>query len=106
MLLPQIIEPTGVTNSKTLIDSIFSNIFGPGPVSGNLPATVSDHLPQLATVSNIFSNPPSGKKSIIYERDWNNFDQENFVLDCLEEDWNSVTKKEGNHQSFFLRFSS
>ena len=42
------------SNSKTLIDNIFSSIFGPDPLSGNLPATVSDHLPQFVIPYIIF----------------------------------------------------
>ena len=45
MFLPHI-QLTRVTcNSKTLTDNIFSNILGLDSVSGNLTATVSDHLP-------------------------------------------------------------
>ena len=70
MFLPHIMQPTKVTcNSKTLIDNIFSNILGLDSVSGNLIATVSDHLPQFVIASNIFSNSPLGRKSNIYERD-------------------------------------
>ena len=55
MFLPNIIKPTRVTsNSKTLIDNMFSNILGLESVSGNLTATVSDHLPQFVIASNIF----------------------------------------------------
>ena len=73
--LPHIIQPTRLTNnSKTLIDNIFSNILGLDSVSGNLTATVSDHLPQFLIASNIFSNSPSGNKSNIYERNETNFD--------------------------------
>ena len=32
-------------------------------------------------------SPP---KSNIYERDWNNFDQENFILDYLAVDWTDI----------------
>ena len=34
------------------------------------------------------------KRKNIYERDWINFDQENFILDYFEEDLNSTIKKE------------
>ena len=47
MLLPHIIQSTRVTSSsRTLIENIFSNIAGPDFVSGNLIATVFDHLAQ------------------------------------------------------------
>ena len=55
MFLPHIIQTTRVTsNSKTLIDSIFSNILNPDSVSGNLTVTVSNHLSQFLIGSNIF----------------------------------------------------
>ena len=57
MFLPHI-QPTRVTsnssNSKTLIDNIFSKILGPNSVSGNLTLTVSGHLPKFVITSNIF----------------------------------------------------
>ena len=44
--LPYILQPTRITShSKTLIDNIFRNM--PDSVSGNLTATISDHLPQF-----------------------------------------------------------
>ena len=73
--LPYILQPTRITShSKTLIDNIFTNVILPDSLSGNLTATISDHLPQFLMVPNIFSNPPSNKSNI-YERDWSNFDQ-------------------------------
>ena len=52
MFLPHIIQLTRVTrNYKTLIDNIFSSILVPDSVSGNLTATVSDHLPQFVIAS-------------------------------------------------------
>ena len=106
VFLPHIIQPTRVTsNSKTLIDKIISI---PDSVSGSLTATVSDHLPQVVVVSKHFSNPPLGSKSDIYERVWDNFDQENFILDYLARDFSSVIKKEQagvnlSFQSFLIK---
>ena len=48
MFLPHIIQQTRIsTTSKTLIDNIFPNIHTPGSISGNLTASISDHLPQF-----------------------------------------------------------
>ena len=92
--LPYMLQQTGTTShSKTLIDNIFTNITLPDWISGNLTATISDHLPQFLIVPNIFSNPPSNKSNI-YERDWSNFDQENFILDYFSIDWNETLKIE------------
>ena len=42
-------------------------------------------------------SPP---KSNIYERDWNNFDQENFILDYLAVDWADIIKSEKKNIDF------
>ena len=83
MFLPRIIQPTRVaSNCKTLIDNIFSNILGP-----------SFHLSQFFIEPNIFSNSLLGSQSNFCEWDWTKFDTENFILDYLAEDKNSITKK-------------
>ena len=92
--LPYILQPTRITShSKTLIDNIFINLIFPDSISGYLTATISEHLPQFLIVPNIFSNPLSNKSNI-YERDWSNFDQENFILDYFSIDWNKTLKIE------------
>ena len=80
---------------------IFSQIFILSSVSGNFTTSISDHLPQFLVVPDIFKNfsPP---KSNIYERDWNNFDQENFILDYLTVDWADVTKSEKKITDFSI----
>ena len=46
--LPYILQPTRLTShSKTLIDNIFSNVISYEVISGNITATISDHLPQF-----------------------------------------------------------
>ena len=56
--------------------------------SGNLTASISDHLPQFLVAPNIFFNG-SYPKSNYYERDWSRFDQENFVLDYFSVEWDN-----------------
>ena len=56
-----------------LIDDIFSNVIDPDIASGNLTAIISDHLPQIAIIPNMFGNI-LGNKSKIYGRDWSKFD--------------------------------
>ena len=71
--IPLILQPTRITShSNTLIDNIFSNVIDPDIISGNLTATISDHLPQFAII-HMFGNI-SGNKSNIYKRDWSKFD--------------------------------
>ena len=85
--IPYILHPTRITShSKTLIDNIFSNYISHEIISGNITATISDHLPQFSFVPNILSNP-STQKSNYYERDWSKFKQENFILDYFDKDW-------------------
>ena len=67
--IPLILQPTRITShSNTLPDNIFSNVIDPGIISGNLTATISDHLLQFSIIPNVFGNIP-GNKSNIYERD-------------------------------------
>ena len=90
--IPLILQPTRITShSNTLIDNIFSNVIDPDKISGNLTATISDHLPQFAIVPNMFGNI-SGNKSNIYERDWSKFDRENFILDYFSVEWEDLLK--------------
>ena len=59
--------------------------------------TNPDHLPQFQIVPNIFSNSPSNKSNI-YERDWSNFDHENFIVDYFSIGWNETLRiEEQNH---------
>ena len=69
-----ILEPSRITSH------ICSNFSDPDIILGNYSATISDHLPQFVVIPNIFGNI-SGNKPNIYERDWSNFDRENFFLD-------------------------
>ena len=56
--IPLILQPTRITNhSNTLIDNIFSNVTHPDRISGNLTATISDHLPQFSTIPNVWQYP-------------------------------------------------
>ena len=87
-----ILQPTRITShSNTLIDNIFSNVIDPDIISGNLTATISDHLPQFAIIPNMFGNIP-GNKSNIYEKDCSKFDQENFILHYFSVDWEDLLK--------------
>ena len=111
MLLPHTVQPTRIrNNSKTLIDNINSNVITPNNISGNITATILDHRPQFLIPPNIFSNPPSTKLNI-FERDWSNFDQENFILDYLSVDWENLTKSncenvDQSFASFLAKFNS
>ena len=74
---------------------IFSQTLIKNAILSNLTATISDHLPQFIILPNISSNPPSNKSNI-YERDWSNFVQENFILDYFSVDWSSLINDNKN----------
>ena len=89
---PLILQQARITShSNTLIDNVFSNVIELGIISGNLTATISDHLPHFAMIPNIFGNI-SGNEFNIYERDWSKFGRENFILDCFSFDWEHLLK--------------
>ena len=90
--IPLILKPTRIaSHSNILIDNVFSNVIDPDIISGNLNATISDHLPQFAIIPNMFGNI-RGNKSDIYERYWSKFDQQNYVLDYFSVDWENLLK--------------
>ena len=60
------------SHSKTLIDNIFSNLISHEIISGNITATISNHLPQFLFVPNIMSKT-STQRSNFYEKDWSKF---------------------------------
>ena len=89
------------SHSKTLIDNIFSNIISPEIISGNITATISNHLPKFSFVPNILSNP-SIQKSNYYERDWLKFKQENFILDYFNKDWDDLLQIDQQVVNLFM----
>ena len=70
---------------------IFSNVIETDIISGNLTATISDHLPQFSIIPNLFGNI-SGNKSKFYEKNWYKFDRENFTPDNVSVDWEDLLK--------------
>ena len=66
-IIPYILQPTRLTShSKTLIDNIFSNELSCEEISGNITATISDHLPQFLHTPNVHSDPLCNKSNILY----------------------------------------
>ena len=87
-----LLQPTRITSySNTLIDNIFSSVIDPSIISGNVTATISDHLPLFSIIPNMFGNIP-GDKSNIYERGWSKFERENFILDYFSVEWEDLLK--------------
>ena len=96
MFLPYIIQPTRVaSNSKFIINYIFSNVISTDIISGNLKAFAPD----------IFRNSTSSKSNY-FERNWRKFNQDNFILDYFSINWKNtinLQKNDVDHslQSFF-----
>ena len=67
--IPLMLQPTRITShSNTLIDKMFSNVLNLDLISGNLTATISDHLPQFEIIhyiKNNIKNTWKGTKSLI-----------------------------------------
>ena len=86
-----VVTSQDTSHSRTLIDNIFSNVISNDIISGNIIALISDHLPQFLISPNTFADP-SSNKSNVFERDWSNFEQTNFVLDYFHIDWLTILK--------------
>ena len=79
-IIPCILQQTRLTShSKTITDNIYYNILSREIISGNLTATISDHLPQFLLAPNTLSKP-SYNRSNIFERGWSKINKENFIL--------------------------
>ena len=60
--IPDILQPTRITShSNTLIDNIHSNVIDPDIISGDLTATIFDHLPQFSMIPNMCGKISSTK---------------------------------------------
>ena len=98
--IPYIIQPSRHASlSRTLIDNIFSNVISKDIICANITATISDHLPQFLLSPNIFADQ-SSNKSNVFEKDWSNFDQKNFVLDYFDIDWPNILKLDEKNVNF------
>ena len=94
-LLPLILKPTRITpQSKTLIDNIFTNVLKPH-TSGNLTCSISDHLPQF-TIIELTSKKYQKESEVKYKRSYKNFDEEEFILDFLDKEWEELLQLENN----------
>ena len=98
LILPQITLPTRITpDTKTLIDNIFTSPIKFETFSGNLTTGISDHLPQFLLIKKSFKYKNSKN---IFVRDWKNFDEENFLLDFLASDWDTILALENKDPNF------
>ena len=71
------------------MNNISSKITDPELMSHNSVATISDPLPQFTIIPNMIGNTAS-HKSNIFEKDWNKFHRENFILDYFSINWQDL----------------
>ena len=110
-MLPMISIPTKLNkNHNTLLDNIFTNQFNPDMVSGNLTVLISDHLASFLIIpnKNIQFLP---KKHNIIKRDAKNFNQELFLQEINQINWDEVlqaNKRDSNYSfnSFYDKIES
>ena len=89
-IIPYILLPRRLTiHSKTLIDNIFSNVLSCEAISGNITATISDHLPQFLLAPNVLPNHLSNKSNIL-EKDLSKFNKDNFILDYFDKNSSEI----------------
>ena len=94
-LLPSISLPTRITDqSRTLIDNIFFTPSKYKPHSGNLLVGISDHLPQYLIFVNFCVE---AQREIKYYRKWKNFNENRFIADFEQVDWNGMFQLHSNN---------
>ena len=102
LLLPTITVPTRINNSsKTLIDNIFTNDINPDSKSGNLVASISDHLASFLIIPKK-NQQHLPKKHNLYTRNFKHFDRENFLLEYFSIDWTEELRFERNDANYSL----
>ena len=78
--LPYILQPTRLTShSKVLIDNIFSEVISHEIISGNITATISDHLPQCFLFLMYFQTHPAKSQIFMKETGLNLFSKTLFL---------------------------
>ena len=88
-IIPYILQPTRLTSHSKTPNDIFSNLLSCEAISGNITATISNHLAQFLFAPNVLSNPLCNKSNIL-ERDWSKFNKENFILDYFDKNWSEI----------------
>ena len=98
--LPQITLPTRITDTTmSIIDNIYSNIFSDEHFSGNAIIKIADHLLQFVSVSTV---KIQSKKTIIYKRDFKQFDEHKFIDDISIQNWNNNCPDINNKYNDFI----
>ena len=84
-LQPLIVKPTRCISDQkpSLIDNIFTNLFENNFWSGNLIATISDHMPNFVLLDNKISKI---KPKPQLKRDYKYFDEKKYISDIMSKD--------------------
>ena len=98
-LQPVILKPTRCISDKkpSLIDNIFVNLFENNSWSGNLTATISDHMPNFLLIDNEISKI---KPKPQFKRDYKNFDEIKYVSDVKSKNLLPRNSSENLNESF------
>jgi len=101
--LPRILHPTRITsNSATVIDNIFLNTEEFETVSGNITASLSDHLPQFCFLKNFLEKLTNEEP--VFKRDFRRFDKDKFAGDIEKLNWNEVFRSDETNLSTGFQF--
>ena len=102
-LLPVITLPTKINRGhNSLIDNIFTNHLNPESVSGNIEIKLSDgHLPSFLIIPRKNQNHLP-KKHNIHSRSSKNFNNEDFLRDYQNIDWDTVIDIPKNDVNFSM----
>ena len=90
---PPITSPTRITShSRTLIDNIFSMDISENAISGNIVMSISDHLAQFLFLP--IDQFKTNNNKNIYQRNFKSFNQQIFLQDIENLNWNNVLELE------------
>ena len=105
-LVPYLTSPTRITShSRTLIDNIFSTDVSENAISGNIVTSISDHLAQSLFLP--IDQLKTNNNKNIYQRNFKCFNQQIFLEDIQNLNWNNVLELEkkdvdNSFDKFFL----
>ena len=102
-LLPAITLPTKINREhNSLIDNIFTNHLNPESVSGNIELNLSDgHLPSFLMIPRKNQNHLP-KKHNIYSRSAKKFNNQTFIRDYQNIDWDNIIDIQKNDVNFSM----
>ena len=101
---PFILQPTRITDhSATLIDNIFLNSIEHSIISGNIVYDLTDHLPNFIIINKLLDTTDDVN---CFRRDYSKFNEENFIHDMSQINWQHVLYPNSGPSDMFNRFYS